>query len=112
MTENQEIRNIWKKLAKSPVSIGLLKDFGLMFGLRIAPIVLLKCCAVVSCMLDGSRISVMHVAPTRQLKSFTSKEVMKRFQKRVLPRFEVGLHNEQLAEIQEGDRDGKVSFRQ
>jgi hypothetical protein len=45
----------------------------------LAPKVLLKCRAVVSCKLEWSRISVLDVAPTRQLKSFTSQEVMNIF---------------------------------
>ena len=98
-----EIKKLEKKFAISPISLRLLEDFSHRFGSRIAPIVLLKCCAIVSCMLNGLRISVMHVAPTRQLKSFTSQEVMKRFRKRVPPRFEVGLHDEQPAPIQEGN---------
>lgn len=62
----------------SPVS-KKLEYFTSKFGQSIAPKVLLKCCAVVSCKLEWPRISVLDVAPTRQLKSFSSQEVMNIF---------------------------------
>jgi hypothetical protein len=57
----------------------LLDYFNRKFGSALAVIVLLKCCAVVSCKLEWPRVSVLHVAPTRALKSFTSTEVMRIF---------------------------------
>ena len=70
-----------KKFAESPVSYGLLAYFANKFGERMAPIVLLKCLAVVSCQLKWPRLSVLHIAPTRTLKSFSSAEAMKIFSK-------------------------------
>jgi hypothetical protein len=49
----------------------------------LAPIVLLKCLAVVSCKLERPRLSVMHIAPTRGLKSYSSSEVMKIFDEKL-----------------------------
>jgi hypothetical protein len=45
----------------------------------LAPIVLLKCLAVVSCKLQRPRLSVLHISPTRGFKSYSSFEVMKIF---------------------------------
>jgi hypothetical protein len=72
----KEQENVGRKLANSPVSEELLGHGSRKFGPTLALIVLLKCCAVVSCKLESPRLSVMHVAPTRQGKSFTSNEVM------------------------------------
>jgi hypothetical protein len=63
----------------SPVSEKLLEYSSRKFGQSLAPIVLLKCCAVVSCKLERPRVSVLHVAPTRGFKSYTSNEVMRIF---------------------------------
>jgi len=37
-----------------------------------SPIVVAKCCAIVSCCLERQRLCIVNVTPTRQLKSFTS----------------------------------------
>jgi hypothetical protein len=63
----------------SCVTRRLLEYFSGKFGKPLAAIALLKCCAVVSCKLDWPRLSVLHVAPTRALKSSTSLEVMRIF---------------------------------
>jgi hypothetical protein len=75
----KEPENAGRKLADSPVSRELLEYGSRKFGSQLAWIFLLKCCAVVSCKLDWPRVSVMHVAPTRQGKTFTSNEVMRIF---------------------------------
>ena len=49
----------------------------------MAPLALLKCLAVVSCKLERPRLSVMHIAPTRGLKSYSSSEVMKIFDEKL-----------------------------
>jgi hypothetical protein len=80
MIETERIERINQaKLPESLVSLRLLEEFSRKFGTRIAPIALLKCCAIVSCKLEFPRVSVLHVAPTRALKTYTSKEVMKNF---------------------------------
>jgi hypothetical protein len=63
----------------SPLSKRLFDYGNRKFGSTLAWIFLLKCCAIVSSQLDRPRLSVIHVAPTRQGKSFTSNEVMKVF---------------------------------
>ena len=63
----------------SPRSKELFEYAERKFGSSIAIIFLLKCCVVVSSKLDWPRFSLMHVAPTRALKSFTSKDVMSIF---------------------------------
>jgi len=87
--KNNEIKSE-KEFADSPVSKELSAQFSKNFGTRLARIALLKSCAVVSCKLDRPRLSVMHVAPTRQFKSYTSREVMDRFRQRIFHRSEVG----------------------
>lgn len=67
----------------------LLDYFNRKFGSALAVIVLLKCCAVVSCKLEWPRVSVLHVAPTRALKSFTSTEVMRIFTEEYLLELEM-----------------------
>ena len=89
MSENKKVEKTHgMKFEESPVSNRLLDDFSKKFGPRIAPIVLLKGCAVASSRLEWPRLSAMHVAPTRQLKSFTSREVMKKFRPATLHRHE------------------------
>lgn len=68
--------NVGRKLANSPVSRKIVEHFSLKFSPQIAWIILLKCLAIVSCKLDWPRLSVLHVAPTRMLKSFTSELAM------------------------------------
>lgn len=68
-----------KKFPESPVSQKLFRYFNEKFVETVALIALLKCIAVVSCKLERPRFSVLDVAPSRQLKSYTSNEVMKIF---------------------------------
>jgi hypothetical protein len=63
----------------SPVSQELLEHFSKKFGPRIAPLVLLKSLPPISSKLERPRVSVLHVGPSRALKSFTSSEVMSIF---------------------------------
>ena len=63
----------------SPISKRLLRYFDEKFGQKISLIAFLKCCAVVSCKLERPRLSVLDVAPSRQLKSYTSTEAMRIF---------------------------------
>ena len=66
-----------KKFANSPRSRKILEHSDKKFLPVVSPIVLLKCLAVVSCKLGRPRFSVLHIAPSRQLKSYTSNEAMK-----------------------------------
>lgn len=70
-----------KRFPESPVSKKLLGYFEEKFPASVVIIALLKCVAAVSCKLRRPRISILHVAPSRQLKSYTSSEVMKIFDK-------------------------------
>lgn len=70
-----------KKFNDSPVSKKLLEYSDRKFLSVVSIIFLLKCVATVSCKLERPRLSVLHVAPPRQLKSYTSNEVMKIFSK-------------------------------
>lgn len=64
---------------ESPVSQKLFRYLSKKFVKTVAPIALCKCLAAVSCKLERPRVSVLHVAPSRHFKSFTSKEVMRLF---------------------------------
>jgi hypothetical protein len=72
----KEQKNIGSKLDKSPISSKIVGHFSLKFSPQIAWIILLKCLAIVASKLDWPRLSVLHVAPTRMLKSLTSKSAM------------------------------------
>jgi len=60
----------------SPVSKRLWDFFNDKYGQLIAPIGVLKSCAVISSHLPYPRLSIFDVAPTRQFKSQTSERVM------------------------------------
>jgi len=60
----------------SLVSKELFRYFNTKFGQVVTPKALLKSCATVSCKLERPRLSVMDVAPSRCLKTYTSTEVM------------------------------------
>ena len=45
----------------------------------LAPVTVLKCCAIVSCKLHRPRLSVLQIAPSRELKAYTSYEAMSLF---------------------------------
>jgi len=68
-------------LEDSPVSKDIFKFFNFKYGQVVAPIGLLKCCSVVSNQLEYPRLNVWCVAPTRQYKTQTSKEVQRIFDK-------------------------------
>ena len=63
----------------SPVSKDIFKFFNFKYGQVVAPIGLLKCCSVVSNQLEYPRLNLWVVAPTRQYKTQTSKEVQRIF---------------------------------
>jgi hypothetical protein len=65
---------------ESPVTQKLLRYFSEKFLEPVAPIALFKCIAVVSCKLERPRVSILHVAPSRHFKSYTSNEVMRIFE--------------------------------
>jgi hypothetical protein len=92
----------------SPGSSRIFKFFNFKFGQVIAAIGLLKACAVVSNQLEYPRLNVWCVAPTRQYKSYTSKEIMRMFPKKHL--IDVGsdftIHS--LHEDYGDDVDGKT----
>lgn len=60
----------------SPVSKTLFEHSNKKFGQVVTPKFLLKCLAVVSCKLERPRVSVLDVAPSRHLKTYTSTEIM------------------------------------
>lgn len=68
----------------SPVSSRVFKFFNFKFGQIIAAVGLLKACAVVSNQLEYPRLNVWCVAPTRQYKTQSSKEIMRMFPKKYL----------------------------
>ncbi len=68
----------------SPVSKRIFKYFNYKYGQVIAPVGLLKSCAVVSNQLGYPRLNVWCVASTRQYKSQTSKEIQRTFSKKYL----------------------------
>ena len=70
-----------KKLENSPVSREILEYGDEKFLPIMAIIVLLKCLVSVSCKLSWPRFVALFVAPSRQLKSYTSRAVMKIFAK-------------------------------
>lgn len=67
------------KFPESPMSQRLLEYFDKKFLHSVALIALLKCLVLVSCKLERPRVSMLHVAPSRNLKTYISKEVMKIF---------------------------------
>lgn len=85
-------QRIWNstKLVESPVSKKILEYSDRKFLPVVSLILLLKCLAVVSCKLERPRLSVLHVAPSRQLKTFTSNEAMGIFD----PKFFLGLQSD------------------
>jgi len=64
------------------VSKKIFKFFNFKYGQVVAPIGLLKCCTVVSNQLEYPRLNLWVVAPTRQYKTRTSKEVQIIFPKK------------------------------
>ena len=56
-----------------------MKHFSEKFLTVVSIIALLKCCSIVSCKLDRPRLSIVHIAPSRELKSYTSYEAMRIF---------------------------------
>jgi len=68
----------------SPVSKTIFDFFNFKYGQVIAPASLLKACAVASNRLEYPRLNVWCVAPTRQFKTQTSKEIMRAFPEKYL----------------------------
>jgi hypothetical protein len=64
------------------VSRNILEHSDKKFLHVVSLILLLKCLAAVSSKLERPRLSVLHVAPSRQLKSYTSDEAMRIFDKK------------------------------
>lgn len=64
---------------ESPVSAKIFKFFNFKYGQIIAPVGLLKCNTVVSNQLEYPRLNLWCVAPTRQYKTQTSREVQRIF---------------------------------
>ncbi len=71
-----------KKLKNSQLSVELLKYSDEKTIPTASMPFLSKCCAVVSSRLESPRLCLMHIAPTRQLKGFTSDEVRMIFHKK------------------------------
>lgn len=67
--------------SESLVSKNLLEYFMRRFPTSLAPIALSKCIATISCKLCRPRVSILSVAPSRNFKSYISKEVMRTFSK-------------------------------
>lgn len=67
------------KLENSPVTVELLKYAYNKFLPILAIIFLLKCLAMISCKLKWPRLGVLVVAPTRQIKSYSSRVLKKIF---------------------------------
>jgi hypothetical protein len=65
----------------SPVSKKIWDYFNQKYGQIIAPVGLVKACAVVSAKLDYPKLSVFVVAPTRQFKTQTTREMTRIFPK-------------------------------
>lgn len=65
------------ELANSDVTKELAKNSDKELLPSITPIKILKILAAISCKLERPRLSILHVAPSRQLKTLTSNEVMK-----------------------------------
>lgn len=99
-----------RKYSNSPVSNELFDYFSKKFGQRLAPIALLKCCAVVSCKQELPRLSVMHVAPTRQYKTYTSREVMNFFDKDFLIDLKSDFTMNSLSKYKQPIENGKCLF--
>ena len=64
---------------ESPVTERLLDFFSQKFPQSVIIIALLKCLAIISCKLMRPRFSLLHVAPSRHLKSYTLNEARKIF---------------------------------
>lgn len=71
-----------RKLENSPLTIEILEYADKKFLPVVAIILLLKSLVMVSCKLEWPRAGVLDVAPPRQLKSYTSREAMKIFDKK------------------------------
>ena len=69
------------KLENSPVTVELLKFAEKKFLRKVAIILVLECLAMVSCKLGWPRFGINVVAPTRQMKSYISDELMMIFDK-------------------------------
>jgi hypothetical protein len=67
------------KFKESPVSESLLEYFNRKFPETIAPIALFKALPIVSCKLPRPRLSILDVAPPRQMKTYTSNVLLKIF---------------------------------
>lgn len=67
----------------SPVSKRLFRFFNFKYGQVIAPVGLLKACVMASNQLGYPRLNGWFVAPTRQYKTQTSKEIMRAFSRKL-----------------------------
>ena len=78
---NEDTSNNWEPedFENSSVTEELRKHSDKKFLPVVSLIFLLKCLAVVSCKLERPRLSILHVAPSRSLKTFTSNEAMRIF---------------------------------
>jgi len=63
----------------SPNSLAILNYFDEKFGQIIAPIGLFKVCALISSQLERPRLSLVHITPPRQFKTWTSKDAIAMF---------------------------------
>lgn len=65
--------------ANSPISKKIFDFSKIKFGQTVAPICVLKACAIASNKLEYPRLNVWGVAPTRQYKTQSSKEIIRIF---------------------------------
>lgn len=95
---------------ESEKSMAILEYFDTKYGQLIAPVGLFKSCAVVSSQLSWPRLSVLAVAPTRQFKSSTSRDVEAMFPESYIIHAGSDFTMHRLFKQTNGDVDRKCIF--
>jgi hypothetical protein len=94
----------------SEKSLEILGFFDTKYGQLVAPIGLFKTCAVVSSQLQWPRLSILTVAPTRQFKSSTSRDVEAMFPESYIIHAGSDFTMHRLFKQTNGDVDRKCIF--
>ena len=95
---------------ESNTSLKILEYFDTKYGQLTAPVGLFKACAVVSSQLAWPRLSILTVAPTRQFKSSTSRDVEAMFPENYVIHAGSDFTMHRLFKQTNGDVDRKCIF--
>jgi hypothetical protein len=98
------------EFSDSPMTEKIMMHLIQKFPKTVAQIAFFKCLAVVSCKLERPRVSILHVSPSRHLKSYSSNEAMKLFDTEFLinTRSDFTIHS--LEKYKESLNEGRCLF--